>query len=954
MNSFPADFHSNLTGFGGDPAKNRSQHRDEMRKTPVILVHGNATNSADATFGMLKMKAFLKSLDYRDCEIWAMDYLGENNTTPILQNVHIDHIDRLRTFIDKVRDYLGVNRLDFIAHSLGCGMVNAYLRGLQSNEQWNHENHRFNTAGTFVSLAGAISGLGLGGIDEFRTGSPFERQSHLFRKPGDGEPIADDTPFGSSDPAQQIAPKPNLKQASALDADDVRYVALIARGDFVDAQKPDTGFRPGAHLNKEFNLGAGVRGHEEIIKNQGVFDSFKDHLNQHPPRPPLAIGIDKASGNYSSPLSIGITVTPPETRVDYVAQRVTHAFQAGFIVRTVHDTRTGELSDGQALSMDTAGAWELTLSAADVQVLALTYGVDVLIPEVTILTDNRTRFQNSLEVEASATKGTVYFSFDGNLWNAGANVTLNASTKVYFTAIDADGLASAVVSRFYEKLPVRSETATLLEHFLAHRLNARQFSALFIQFGSNATVTLFFVNDKWVLDPETPVEDMRAPVVDSSLDSGVHASPITVTLTAHHDADAAPRIYYSLDGSEPGEGSPYFHSAGLLRFDTAGTKTLKYRARNRDGNWSDAQQRIYTMQLKGAGAQIGAEPPGGEYATGFDAVISAVDDSGGKLTVYYTRDGSDPSDARNPNRHSFTDKKTFAINGNGNHAVNCYARNRGTEIRQAFAWSVDDQSYPETALAPSMGGIFAGKVEVRLSPSEKCAWTKYTTDGTSPSETNGNHYLGPIVIEQSTVLKFCSKDQQGNLEPVKRAAFTITRQLQQMVFDNKAHRSGYVKADADGSGALVGTFHHLAIGAGRDGKDCRTILSFDTSSLPDNVSISKAFLQIKMHAMAGDVWHGQRHIEVDVQRGPFGASSAIRADDWGAPATASTVASIEAFTSDTAQSGDFSQAGVDAIDTTGMTQIRLRMNIAHAEANNYLFIKSGAEAKLFVEYALVS
>lgn len=950
MNSFPADFHSNLTGFGGDPAKNRAQHRDEIRKTPVILVHGNATNSADATFGMLRMKAFLKALDYRDCEIWAMDYLGENNTTPILQNVHIDHIDRLRIFIDKVRDYLGVKRLDFIAHSLGCGMVNAYLRGLQSNEQWNHENHRFNSAGTFVSIAGAISGLGLGGIDEFRTGSPFERQSHTFRKPG-GDPVTDDTPFGSSDPAEQIAPKPNLKQASALDADEVRYVALIARGDFVDAQKPDTGFRQGAHLNKEFNLGAGVRGHEEIIKNQGVFDSFKDHLNRHPPRPAVVIGVDKASGNYASPLSIGITVAPPNTLIDYVVQRVTHEFQAGFIVRTVTDTRTGELSNGQALSIDAAGAWELTLSAADTLLMALSYGVGVLLPEVTILTDNATRFQNSLEVEASATKGILYFSFDGNSWNAGANVTLNASTKVYFVAIDTDGLASAVVSRFYEKLPVRSETATLLDHFLARRLNARQFSALFIQFGSNATVTLYFVNDTWVLDPETPVEDMRAPVVVSSLESGVHTQPVTVMLTAHHSADAAPRIYYTLDGSEPDEGSPYFHSAGLLRLDTEGIQTLKYRARDRDGNWSDAEERVYTMRLKGAGCVICAEPPSGEYATGFDAVISAVGGNGGKLTVYYTRDGSDPSDARNPNRHSFIGKKTFAINGNGNHAVNCYTRSgAGKEVRQAFAWSIDDQSYPETALAPSVGGIFAGKVEVRLSPSEKCAWTKYTTDGTSPSETNGNHYHDPIVLEQSTVLKFCSKDLQGNLEPVKRAAFTITWQLQQMVFDNKPHRSGYVKADADGSGALVGTFHHLAIGAGRDGKDCRAILSFDTSSLPDNVSISKAFLQVKMHALSGNVWHGQRRIEVDVQRGAFGASSAIRADDWGGAATANAVASIEAFAAQTAHSGNFSQAGLDAIDKTGMTQIRLRMNIAHAEANNYLFIKSGAEAKLFVEY----
>ena len=70
------------------------------------------------------MKAFLKAHGYQDGEIWAMDYLGENNSSLVLQNVHIDHIEQFRVFVDKVKDYLGVQKVDFIAHSLGCGMVN--------------------------------------------------------------------------------------------------------------------------------------------------------------------------------------------------------------------------------------------------------------------------------------------------------------------------------------------------------------------------------------------------------------------------------------------------------------------------------------------------------------------------------------------------------------------------------------------------------------------------------------------------------------------------------------------------------------------------------------------------------------------------------------------------------------------------------------------------------------
>jgi hypothetical protein len=43
MNIFPGDFVHTLTGFGGDPHMNREQHRKSIKKTPVILIHGNAS-----------------------------------------------------------------------------------------------------------------------------------------------------------------------------------------------------------------------------------------------------------------------------------------------------------------------------------------------------------------------------------------------------------------------------------------------------------------------------------------------------------------------------------------------------------------------------------------------------------------------------------------------------------------------------------------------------------------------------------------------------------------------------------------------------------------------------------------------------------------------------------------------------------------------------------------------
>src|SRR3954467_3460391 len=302
MNLFPNDFNANLTGFGGDPSKNKKEHRKAIKRTPVILVHGNAGHSTHPKWGMETMKRFLKAAGYEDSEIWAMDYLGENNTSPDLNDPHRNHIAQVRTFIDQVKGYLSVNRLDFIAHSLGCGMVNGYLRGLQSDGQWNDDDHRFSVVSTAVSLAGATYGLGPFAGSEFKSGSDFEKKSHSSDK------VVDDTPDGTNNISAQDSPVTGWKKITRLDTNEIRYVAITSVNDFVDAQNPDTGRREGADLNNRFDLGGGIDGHERVIKSQTVFDSFRGHLNKNPPIAPAAVNVDKDSGSYGAGLQVTVTI----------------------------------------------------------------------------------------------------------------------------------------------------------------------------------------------------------------------------------------------------------------------------------------------------------------------------------------------------------------------------------------------------------------------------------------------------------------------------------------------------------------------------------------------------------------------------------------------------------------------------------------------------------------------
>jgi len=615
MNNFPADFPipGILTGFGGDRSKTQAQHRASLKKTPVILVHGNAGHSAHPKWGMEIMKGFLKAEGYQDCEIWAMDYLGENNGSVNLPNPHRDHPFRL--FVDRVREYLGVKKLDFIAHSLGCGMVNGYLRGLQggiqSNGQWDNSAHRFGVAGTFVSLAAATYGLGVGGVGEFRTRSDFELKSHQT------DAVVDDTPRGSNNAGAQEAPVSSWIGVSGLDNNELRYVAIIAANDFVDAQNPNTGRREGAHLNKRFNLGSGVDGHEKIIKSQTVFNTFKGSLNQHPPVAPAKITVDKDSGSYGPGLQITVMVVPPTVSINYIAERLTQQFQAGFIIRTVSETRTGTLSNGQSLTLSTDGVWDVGFRAEGADEVRRSYGVNIAIPEVKILTDNTTPFVGSLDVAASTTSGTLYNSTDGEHWTVGSVATINRTATVSFIAIDTNGIASPVVSRAYEKPVPEGKTGTLTEHFIARRLSVNEYVSLGLELGFNSVLTLYLVNGKWVRNPEDPSVTTGQPVV----------------------AFAARR------------------------------------------------------------AILAADKPSGEYPSAIDVIIAAASPAGGRAKIYYTEDGSDPSDANNTKRASFDTQKTFTIQGNGHHSVLCYVQDStGHRSFESFAWSIDDLQYPETSI----------------------------------------------------------------------------------------------------------------------------------------------------------------------------------------------------------------------------------------------------------------
>jgi len=174
-----------------------------------------------------------------------------------------------------------------------------------------------------------------------------------------------------------------------------------------------------------------------------------------------------------------------------------------------------------------------------------------------------------------------------------------------------------------------------------------------------------------------------------------------------------------------------------------------------------------------------------------------------------------------------------------------------------------------------------------------------------------------------------------------------------VTFSNEDANDGYVKAGSGGTAPAVGTLESslgLAIGRGTDSKFNRTLLSFDTSSLPDGATVISATLTVAYRSASGDPWSNPagNSLVIDAHTGCLGACT-IETGDWAATTTSSAVAQLLSFTGGNQTSNLFAASGLAAINKTGRTQLRLRFS-GNQTSTNYIWIDKGATATLKVTY----
>lgn len=151
---------------------------------------------------------------------------------------------------------------------------------------------------------------------------------------------------------------------------------------------------------------------------------------------------------------------------------------------------------------------------------------------------------------------------------------------------------------------------------------------------------------------------------------------------------------------------------------------------------------------------------------------------------------------------------------------------------------------------------------------------------------------------------------------------------------------------------------------GRIGYGYRSIVSFDTSSLPDICTISSVALKLTCgrefgtDPFAQGSWAGASYIDIAT---PSFANIGLDTDDWDEPADAYDIATFDVTASpppgETMTSTDFNIAGLTNISKTGTTQLRLGFANLYGTEHSYRGFYSGEASenyapKLIIQYLI--
>lgn len=157
------------------------------------------------------------------------------------------------------------------------------------------------------------------------------------------------------------------------------------------------------------------------------------------------------------------------------------------------------------------------------------------------------------------------------------------------------------------------------------------------------------------------------------------------------------------------------------------------------------------------------------------------------------------------------------------------------------------------------------------------------------------------------------------------ATFTIAEVSS---FSSAGAQDGWIVESGENTsqgGALNNTATTLRVGDNVSDRQFRSILAFNTSTLPDNAVIVKVTLRIRLQSITGtNPFSTHGNLLIDIRKGAFGANTALQAADFQNAASKNAVGSLSKTASNGWHTKVWTGSIFPYINSTGWTQFRLR------------------------------
>lgn len=187
-------------------------------------------------------------------------------------------------------------------------------------------------------------------------------------------------------------------------------------------------------------------------------------------------------------------------------------------------------------------------------------------------------------------------------------------------------------------------------------------------------------------------------------------------------------------------------------------------------------------------------------------------------------------------------------------------------------------------------------------------------------------------------------------------------QTQTAVFTSTPAQDGWVLASTATNkkgGTLNASAATFNIGDNKANRQYRAILSFDTSSLPEEAVITKVTLKVKQKGKVGaDPMKLLKGIRVDMQTGAFGGAAGLQAKDFQAAVSKNGAGWLLGAPVNGWRAAELDALAFPLVNSNGVTQFRLQFATAtnkDGKANYFSFFSGNAadvtaHPQLIVEY----